>query len=590
MIDALAWLHISDLHFVADGDDFSQRVAAQALLDDVQGRVRAGLEPRFVVVTGDVAQSGQRAQYELAREFLADLASRLNVPHEQFYFVPGNHDVDRERQTLAFLGACQSLTSQAEVDRVLGQPDNIGALIDRQIAFREFVDSFTTGHTRQSTDDGLAYVATVDLDGFVVCIVGLNSAWLSGRDGEEMRLLIGERQMINALALAEEAGAHLQLALAHHPVSWLHEWDQVSCNQRVLPQVDVFHRGHLHHEEISLGSVPSRPCLIVAAGSGHATRFYANSYNLIELDLGAGQCVVRPFRYDPAGGVYGPAAEVSAPIRLRGEFPGDRAALTDALAAHREAAPYAGYLSALLLGHQAEVPITVEGRVEFMASDVAKEFSSAGDFEATASFLNLRNLLRLYGSEVPLVNRIKAHADAVEAFGRHLTALAEADESCRGQLLIRAASGTRTSNESTPSHRPHAMEYLLELQRTEDFETLELQARRQIDSGDPLLARLAKRCLVAALMRSDEGPKRGESLELAQTLLGTEDVAAEDFVLAAAAAEVVGDDTTAIRFTSEAVGRWPADDALRDFARDLALRTGDTDLRSQVDAVGGAHR
>lgn len=585
MIDVLAWLHISDFHFVAEGDDFSQRVATQALLDDVQGRIRPGLDPGFVVVTGDVAQSGQPAQYELARQFLTELASRLKLPHERFFFVPGNHDVDRASQTLAFVGACQSLTSQAAVDRVLGQPDNIGSLIDRQTAFRDFVDSFTAGQARQPTDDGLGYVATLDIDGFMVCIVGLNSAWLSGRDGEEMRLLIGERQMINALALAEDAGAQLQIALAHHPVSWLYEWDQASCNQRVLPQVDFFHRGHLHHEEISLASLPTRPCLMVAAGSGHATRFYANSYNLIELDLGAGGCVVRPFRFDPTAGRYEPASEVPASIHLRGALPGGRAELSDALADHEPAAPYAGYLSALLIGHQAEVPAVVDGRIEFLASDVAGEFSSAEEFEVTASFLSLRNLLRLYDAHVPLVDRVNAHSAAIDAFGRHLAELAKTDESCRQHLLARSASGARLGGESSPSHQPHATDYLRELQRTGDFETLEIQARRQIDSRDPSLALLARRFLVEALMRSDEGPKRAESFELAQALLEAADVAAHDFMLASAAAEVLGDDLAAVRCTMEALSRWPRDDELGRFARKLALRTGDVELRDVLEAA-----
>lgn len=585
MIDALSWLHISDFHFVAEGDDFSQRVAAQALFDDVAARIRPGLDPSFVVVTGDIAQSGQPAQYEVAREFLIELASKLELPHDRFFFVPGNHDVDRERQTLAFVGACQSLTSQAAVDRVLGQPDNIGALIERQFAYRNFTDSFTVGQARQPTDDGLGYVATLDIDGFTVCIVGLNSAWLSGQDGEEMRLLIGERQMINALILAEGTGAQLQVALAHHPISWLQEWDQLSCHQRVLPQVDFFHRGHLHHAEISLASLPTRPCLMVAAGSGHATRFYDNSYNLMELDLGAGGCVVRPFRFDPAAGRYEAAPEVTSPIHLRGVLPGGLAELADAMAGCAEAAPYAGYLAALLIGHQAEVPVVVDGHIEFLVSDVASEFAPAEAFAATASFLSLRNLLRLYDARVPLVERVNDHAATVDAFGRHLADLATSDEACRQHLMVRAESGVRVARESGPSHRPHATEYLLELQRAGDFETLEPQARRQIDSRDPLLALLARRLLVEALMRSDEGPKRAESFELAQALLGAADVAAQDFILASAASEVLGNDPAAVRWTREALTKWPTHEALGEFARRLALRTGDVELRAQIEAT-----
>jgi hypothetical protein len=59
MIDTVAWLQISDFHFIAEGDDFSQRIAARALLDDVPARIRSGMAPGFRARRGGIAQSGQ---------------------------------------------------------------------------------------------------------------------------------------------------------------------------------------------------------------------------------------------------------------------------------------------------------------------------------------------------------------------------------------------------------------------------------------------------------------------------------------------------------------------------------------------------
>lgn len=52
MIARLTWLHVSDFHFRSSGDRFSQDAACQALLFC------------FVLVSGDVAFSGQPAEYE----------------------------------------------------------------------------------------------------------------------------------------------------------------------------------------------------------------------------------------------------------------------------------------------------------------------------------------------------------------------------------------------------------------------------------------------------------------------------------------------------------------------------------------------
>lgn len=185
MIDRLRWLHISDLHFVADGDAFSQRVATKALLEDAQARV-GGQEPVcFVLVTGDIAFSGQPAEYDVASAFLSDFASAVGVSPRRFFFVPGNHDIDRSKQRLAYHGACSELTSQAEVDRLLGSPNDLGPLIGRQAGFRAFVDAFTHDQERSQTADGLAFVAPLVIGGLRLTLLGLNSAWLSGKDPEE---------------------------------------------------------------------------------------------------------------------------------------------------------------------------------------------------------------------------------------------------------------------------------------------------------------------------------------------------------------------------------------------------------------------
>jgi len=124
VIHQLEWLHVSDFHFSAR-EKFSQDVATSALLDDVVHRIAGHDPPTLVLVTGDVAMAGKREEYELAGAFLSRLAATVEVPHERFFFVPGNHDVDRSLQRLAYVGACQELISETEVDRLLGAPDDL---------------------------------------------------------------------------------------------------------------------------------------------------------------------------------------------------------------------------------------------------------------------------------------------------------------------------------------------------------------------------------------------------------------------------------------------------------------------------------
>jgi predicted MPP superfamily phosphohydrolase len=587
LIDRLEWLHVSDFHFVAYGDEFSQRVASESLLDDIRTRIVGHPPLSFVLVTGDIAFSGQREEYERASHFLSRLASIADVPSERFFFVAGNHDVDRTRHRLAFRGACHELTSQPAVDRVLGSADDLSPLIDRQAAFRAFVDGFTGDQERTQTADGLAYVASLIIGGLRVSILGLNSAWLSGRDAEEMKLVIGERQIINALELAQAANPHLQIAMAHHPVGWLQEWDQLSCHHRLLPAAHFYHRGHLHVAEVSLSSSPERPCLSIAAGSGHSTRFYANSYNLIELDLGEGACTVRPFRYDAAANKYAGAPSVTASVLLHGSLPGTREDLTAVLAARFPSAqPYAEYLGGLITGDKTEIPIKLGDVVEFRSPALADLIASDDLFEAV-HFLKLRNLLRLYDENVPLAQRVAEHTAAIEGFADYLAKLAEQDSRCAERLTGRGPAAVVIASNSAASQLPHTAEFLADLRHRGDWPLLELQARRFVHSPDESVARFARAALAEALMHSDETGKRREAADLSAELTANSEASADDYLLAAGSSEVVGDNSAAIEFAKNALTHWPDRRDVRDYARKLALRTGDAVLRAAVEDVAG---
>lgn len=94
----LTLLHLSDVHFV-DRDhgtqfDVDQQVR-RALLDDIAAKPANGESYDAVLITGDIAYSGQQAEYNRAREFLAELFSRVGDIAPNTFMVPGNHDIDR---------------------------------------------------------------------------------------------------------------------------------------------------------------------------------------------------------------------------------------------------------------------------------------------------------------------------------------------------------------------------------------------------------------------------------------------------------------------------------------------------------------
>ena len=100
----ICWLHISDIHLRV-GTAWSQDVVLRAMCEDMARHRKAGKAPDFILVTGDLAYSGNAEEYKLVASFFDALVLATGVPKERIFCIAGNHDIERERQKMCFLGA-----------------------------------------------------------------------------------------------------------------------------------------------------------------------------------------------------------------------------------------------------------------------------------------------------------------------------------------------------------------------------------------------------------------------------------------------------------------------------------------------------
>ena len=580
-MSVISWLHISDFHFRTDVDKFSQEQACRSLLESVTSAVDSGQRLAFAVVTGDIAFSGQRSEYQEASAFLAELAATTGISTSAFYFVPGNHDVNRAVNELAYEGGLSMITSQELVDYYLSE-DRIAPLLERQSEFWSFVDSFTVGQERQPLPNGLSYISNVSIASLNICILGLNSVWLSGSENEDRKLVIGERQVIDAIAASRATKPHFTVAMAHHPLSWLSEWDEHSCGTRLLPAADLFLRGHLHSNSVSLTSSPQRPCIEVAAGSSHATRFYGNAYNIVSIDPSGGSCTVQGYRYDPSDDKFEASEPIVAAITVPGSIPGTRADLARAIASEvPTAAPFSGFMAGLLTGQLGEVPIRESGTVSFVVPSAADQFVGEAVLTPLNTFLRLRNLLRLGDPDIPLKARIVANVAAIADYAASLAMMIEVDPRCATRLHGQQQNLNIASTEVGP--RRWSLGLLDDYRREEDWAGLESYSRALVASPDPRMRWHAMFALAEALIRSDDADKRREALETASELASRADASAEEVVLAAAAAEANDLAPQAVRLVEDALRAGQRSMQLVDYGRELAARVGSFELREVVE-------
>jgi 3',5'-cyclic AMP phosphodiesterase CpdA len=339
----LTWLHISDLHFRAS-QTYNANVVLHALLNDIGERMREEhLRPDFIAVTGDISFSGQPDEYALARQFLDELLAVTRLTRERLFVVPGNHDANRSLVTVGARSIAVALTDRDTVNTLLNTPDDRRLLMARFKGYAEFVNTYLA---QGWDDEHYFYARTVEIAGRKIALLGLNSAWLCASDKDKANgLLIGERQA--RAALEQAASAALKIALLHHPLDWLREFDQNDSAAMLLDGCDFILHGHLHRTAATQLASPDGAAMIVASGACYETRDYPNMVNWVTLNVATGQGRVLLRRYSPERGgfwakdtltyknapdgvyAFSLRARPSAPAPSLGDWPGRPSGVAD---------------------------------------------------------------------------------------------------------------------------------------------------------------------------------------------------------------------------------------------------------------------
>jgi hypothetical protein len=289
----LRLVHVSDIHFQGYGTDWDydgdQR---RELLRDVREQVRADGPIDGILVGGDIAFRAGPAEYEAARLWLDDLRGACGqIDTGRVWTVPGNHDVDRSavsasavlKQFRADVRACAVDDLDMLLRQRLVQDQAAAGLIEPLAQYNAFAGEYHCSVTCKQPhwyDD-----TTLACDGLTVRLLGLNSVLISDQDDSESdrgRLVLGTWQCVPP---REDNTIHI--AIAHHPPSWVRDWDVV---EPYLRRTHLTLFGHEHayaaRQAVPRGSVevhagavgPERDNARMPGGR------YAPSYNVLTLE------------------------------------------------------------------------------------------------------------------------------------------------------------------------------------------------------------------------------------------------------------------------------------------------------------------
>lgn len=284
------FIHLSDIHFGQEHDDSlhvhndvkNELVAdAARVINNLPNRVAHG-----ILVTGDIAYSGKKEQYDDAAVWLDRLAAAVGCEKFNIQMVPGNHDLDRDMLSLGGKLMLDEIRAggAAEYEKILANDLDRQALFSRFKAYGEFCEGYDC---LLDTEGRYATNMAVELaPGRLIKFIRLNSSLLChGKENdEEPELLMGARQF----TIPRENGEEI-VALIHHPLNWFKDKVQVSDYLRSRTRVLV--SGHEHNPKVIVEKFEKgADFMMLAAGAtvpSKSEAVYVFTYNIIEFEWDA---------------------------------------------------------------------------------------------------------------------------------------------------------------------------------------------------------------------------------------------------------------------------------------------------------------
>ena len=284
--DEITILHLSDLHF-NKGNELEINEILNELLKDL-GKLKEeyDLKPTFIFISGDIANSGDPLDYNIALSWLNKFSKDLEIPREQFFIIPGNHDVNRnELREISELNLkdedhiTKFLTTESERIPVFKKLDN----------FYDFINNFY-GVEKNPYKEKYFFAKKIIIGEYNIGIVGLNSTWFSGENRfengtiiiDKKELIVGSHQAKSAYELLSEVD--ICFTLMHHPFSQLNDFEEGTIKRIVMEKSNIIFHGHTHSTSIAEIIGPDAGCVILCAGASYLKK-YNKCYSVCKISL-----------------------------------------------------------------------------------------------------------------------------------------------------------------------------------------------------------------------------------------------------------------------------------------------------------------
>jgi metallophosphoesterase superfamily enzyme len=280
------FLHLSDIHFGQKAGTLAKHNHIRhALLTDAKHLATQQGRASRILITGDIAYSGNPDEYETAADWLEELTTACGCnDYTEVSTIPGNHDCDwnaisnQARMIYATLRAHNPEAIQATLAEINQDGDAANPFLPKLQAYSKFASSY--GCAFESPGRPLWVREFALENGITIRFHGLTSVQISNADDALGNMILGNEQYM----ISEETNV-VNVVLVHHPLDWFKDKTEASTflhnNARVI-MVGHEHTLNIHKTEDSLAQ---KQWLVIYAGATNPPEgdAYGYRYNWIEF-------------------------------------------------------------------------------------------------------------------------------------------------------------------------------------------------------------------------------------------------------------------------------------------------------------------
>lgn len=295
-------LHLSDIHIKSSLDPILKRAQsiAACTFSSLPSASRV-----FIVVSGDVAFSGQADQYALAKTFFAEIRHAILTEAKlpvSFVIVPGNHDCDFAKNNSARKMLIKSIDDSDDPEIDASVIETCTSIQGEFFAFRDALESNPEAH-----GDSLWRTAAFQVEGKSFSFECLNVSWVSKLKEEPGRLFFP----IDNYRAKKSDSVDVRLVVLHHPLNWFSQAIYKPFRTFLRQTANIIISGHEHQANVGVvHDAESEKSAFVEGCVLQGEKDLSDSaFNVVILDIEGGQFAST--RYAWAGDMYKPTEEGS---------------------------------------------------------------------------------------------------------------------------------------------------------------------------------------------------------------------------------------------------------------------------------------